>query len=180
MRKLERSLYPLDTQLRARSFQKTPRMLARTTASSTRRGLPCSVSSAPTGRSPPGTSASIVVTMGVVTATFGGVMRDMLGGESPLIPRKEIYATAALAGVTAFVGGAGARRRRCVRGDRWLCCVLRHPRARAAQRLVAAAVPGEGRADDGGGGTVGKIGYDTLTLRLFFRISSFRMLPSLP
>ncbi|MBK1830966.1 TRIC cation channel family protein [Verrucomicrobiaceae bacterium R5-34] len=36
--------------------------------------------------------------MGVITATFGGVMRDVLRNEVPLIFRKEIYATAALAG----------------------------------------------------------------------------------
>ena len=36
--------------------------------------------------------------MGAVTATFGGVIRDILRNEPPLIFRKEIYATAALAG----------------------------------------------------------------------------------
>ena len=51
-----------------------------------------------------GASAFIAVAMGVVTATFGGVVRDILGGESPLILRREIYVTAALAGAAAFVG----------------------------------------------------------------------------
>src|SRR3954447_19834976 len=51
-----------------------------------------------------GASASIAVAMGVMTATFGGVMRDILGGESPLILRREIYVTAALAGAVVFVG----------------------------------------------------------------------------
>jgi uncharacterized membrane protein YeiH len=51
-----------------------------------------------------GAGPFIAVAMGVVTATFGGVMRDILGGESPLILRREIYVTAALAGATAFVG----------------------------------------------------------------------------
>ncbi len=46
----------------------------------------------------------VAVTMGVVTATFGGMIRDVLGGESPLILRREIYVTAALAGALAFVG----------------------------------------------------------------------------
>ena len=71
--------------------------------------------------------------MGVVTASFGGVMRDILGGESPLILRKEIYVTAALAGAVAFAGllalGAQAARRS---GPLGLCGVLRHPRARAS------------------------------------------------
>ena len=38
-----------------------------------------------------------------MTATFGGVIRDILGGESPLILRKEIYVTAALAGAGVYV-----------------------------------------------------------------------------
>jgi len=38
------------------------------------------------------------------TVTLGGVIRDVLGGEMPLILRKEIYVTAALAGAIAFVG----------------------------------------------------------------------------
>lgn len=44
----------------------------------------------------------IAVIMGVMTATFGGIMRDILGGEVPIILRKEIYATAALAGAGVF------------------------------------------------------------------------------
>jgi uncharacterized membrane protein YeiH len=50
-----------------------------------------------------GAGPFIAVAMGVVSATFGGVIRDILGGESPLILRKEIYVTAALAGAAAFV-----------------------------------------------------------------------------
>ncbi len=51
-----------------------------------------------------GASGFIAVAMGVMTATFGGAIRDILGGESPLILRKEIYVTAALAGASAYVG----------------------------------------------------------------------------
>jgi uncharacterized membrane protein YeiH len=43
------------------------------------------------------------VLLGVVTATFGGVLRDVICNEVPLLLRKEIYALAALAGATAFV-----------------------------------------------------------------------------
>lgn len=46
----------------------------------------------------------IAVVMGVVTATFGGIIRDVLGGESPVILRREIYVTAALAGAITYVG----------------------------------------------------------------------------
>ena len=59
----------------------------------------------------PAPAPFIAVAMGVVTATFGGVIRDILGGESPLILRKEIYVTAALAGASAFVGLAALGRR---------------------------------------------------------------------
>ncbi|MFN3349232.1 trimeric intracellular cation channel family protein [Pseudorhodoplanes sp.] len=50
-----------------------------------------------------GASPFIAVVMGVITATFGGVVRDVLGGEIPVILRREIYATAALAGAATFV-----------------------------------------------------------------------------
>jgi uncharacterized membrane protein YeiH len=50
-----------------------------------------------------GTDALVAVTMGVVTAAFGGIVRDVLGGESPIILRKEIYVTAALAASLVFV-----------------------------------------------------------------------------
>ena len=41
---------------------------------------------------------------GVITATFGGVIRDTLSNEVPLIFRKEIYATACIAGGLLFIG----------------------------------------------------------------------------
>lgn len=43
------------------------------------------------------------VLLGVVTATFGGVARDVICNEVPLLLRKEVYALAALAGAAAFV-----------------------------------------------------------------------------
>ena len=47
--------------------------------------------------------AVAAVLMGVITATFGGIVRDVLCAEVPLVLRKEIYATAALAGATTYV-----------------------------------------------------------------------------
>lgn len=47
----------------------------------------------------------VAVVMGVVTATFGGIIRDILGGEVPVLLRKEIYVTAALTGALVYVGG---------------------------------------------------------------------------
>jgi len=50
-----------------------------------------------------GTSAVIAVLMGVATAVAGGMIRDLLAGEVPLVLRREIYATASLAGAVVFV-----------------------------------------------------------------------------
>ncbi len=42
------------------------------------------------------------ILLGVITATFGGIIRDILAGDVPLVLRRDIYVTAALAGATAF------------------------------------------------------------------------------
>lgn len=44
-----------------------------------------------------------VLLMGVVSGTFGGVIRDVLRNEIPLLLRREIYATAAAAGGVVFL-----------------------------------------------------------------------------
>jgi uncharacterized membrane protein YeiH len=49
-----------------------------------------------------GGDVTVAVAMGVITATFGGIVRDLLGGESPMILSREIYASAALAGAVTF------------------------------------------------------------------------------
>jgi len=41
--------------------------------------------------------------MGMMTATFGGVLRDVLCNEYPLLLRPEIYASAALAGAVTYI-----------------------------------------------------------------------------
>ena len=51
-----------------------------------------------------GLSPVIGIMMGTVSAVFGGVVRDILLNEVPLIFRKEIYATACIAGGVLFVG----------------------------------------------------------------------------
>ena len=48
--------------------------------------------------------ALIVVLMGTMTGVMGGLFRDVLTGQVPLILRREIYATAAIVGVTAYLG----------------------------------------------------------------------------
>ncbi|MFO1128592.1 MAG: trimeric intracellular cation channel family protein [Rhodospirillales bacterium] len=50
-----------------------------------------------------GSGPVVAAAMGVITATFGGIIRDLLGGESPLILSREIYVSAALAGAAVFI-----------------------------------------------------------------------------
>ncbi len=45
----------------------------------------------------------ISVSLGMITATFGGVLRDTLSNEIPLIFQKEIYATASIIGSVTFL-----------------------------------------------------------------------------
>jgi uncharacterized membrane protein YeiH len=45
----------------------------------------------------------IAAMMGLMTGVAGGMVRDVLCGEIPLVLRREIYATASLAGAAVFV-----------------------------------------------------------------------------
>ncbi len=48
-------------------------------------------------------SAAVAIVMGMLTATFGGILRDVLAGEPSVLLRPEIYVTAALAGAASYV-----------------------------------------------------------------------------
>ncbi len=50
-----------------------------------------------------GTPLIIAALLGVVSATFGGIIRDIICRETPLVLLKEIYVTAALAGSLLYV-----------------------------------------------------------------------------
>lgn len=50
-----------------------------------------------------GLEPAIALIMGVTTAVFGGVLRDVLTNEIPLIFRKEIYASACFAGGLVYL-----------------------------------------------------------------------------
>jgi uncharacterized membrane protein YeiH len=50
-----------------------------------------------------GVDWTLVIAMGVVTGCFGGVIRDVLCGEPPMILHREVYATAALGGAAVNV-----------------------------------------------------------------------------
>ncbi|WP_187969737.1 trimeric intracellular cation channel family protein [Aquibium microcysteis] len=47
-------------------------------------------------------SATIAIVMGVMTATFGGIVRDIAAQEPSVLLRPEIYVTAALSGAATF------------------------------------------------------------------------------
>lgn len=49
-----------------------------------------------------GVPGSISVIMGVMTGVAGGIIRDLLSGEIPLVLKAEIYATASLCGAIVF------------------------------------------------------------------------------
>ena len=50
-----------------------------------------------------GLSMPVAIIMGTVSAVFGGVIRDTLSNETPLIFQRDIYATACLAGGALYV-----------------------------------------------------------------------------
>ncbi|NGP86913.1 trimeric intracellular cation channel family protein [Fodinibius halophilus] len=45
----------------------------------------------------------IIVIMAAITGTVGGLIRDVLSNDIPMIMRRDIYATAALAGATVYL-----------------------------------------------------------------------------
>lgn len=49
-----------------------------------------------------GFDSTIAVVTGILTATFGGILRDIVSGEPSVLMRREIYVTAALAGSSAY------------------------------------------------------------------------------
>ena len=50
-----------------------------------------------------GLGAPVCIVMGVLTAAFGGVLRDVLSEQPSVLLTREIYVTAAIAGATVFV-----------------------------------------------------------------------------
>ncbi|MCZ8547108.1 trimeric intracellular cation channel family protein [Mesorhizobium qingshengii] len=50
-------------------------------------------------------SPAVSVITGMLTATFGGILRDLLAGEPSVLLRPEIYVTAALVGAAIFTLG---------------------------------------------------------------------------
>ena len=50
------------------------------------------------------TSDSVIsIVMGVITVVSGGILRDVMASETPIVLHKEVYATAAFLGVLCYV-----------------------------------------------------------------------------
>lgn len=54
-----------------------------------------------------GAAPIVAVVMGVITATFGGIIRDVLGQQRSIIFSREIYVTATMMAATTYVGLLG-------------------------------------------------------------------------
>jgi uncharacterized membrane protein YeiH len=54
-----------------------------------------------------GFGPAIAVVMGVITATLGGIVRDILAHQPSILLTREIYVTAALVGAVVFVAAVG-------------------------------------------------------------------------
>jgi uncharacterized membrane protein YeiH len=51
-----------------------------------------------------GTAPGVAVAMGVISATFGGILRDVFAAEPSVLLRRDIYLTAALLAASVHVG----------------------------------------------------------------------------
>ena len=65
-----------------------------------------------------GVGPIVAVVMGVITASVGGIIRDLLGQEPSIILKREIYVTAAACGAVAYVLTLGAL------SDRYVAAVI--------------------------------------------------------
>lgn len=84
--------------------------------------------------------------MGVLTACFGGVIRDVLAGEPSVLLRREIYVTASLLAAAVFVGLAGLGVDRLVAGGAGFAAGLC---LRGAALRWGWSLPAFGKGDDG-------------------------------
>jgi uncharacterized membrane protein YeiH len=91
-----------------------------------------------------GKSALIALLMGTITGVAGGVMRDLLTGEVPLILRPgSLYATAAIAGAAVFLTLRSVFPSIAVAAGMLTAAVLRLLAIRYALTLPMVAVPPE-------------------------------------
>jgi uncharacterized membrane protein YeiH len=113
--------------------------------------LPVAVAAGVAAAREMGASAPVILVMGVATGTFGGLMRDVVANEVPLVLKQgELYVTAALGRgrgsdcrAPRLLASGGARHR--LRGDR-LCAARRI----AGLRLASAGLPATSTAREVG------------------------------
>ncbi len=55
-----------------------------------------------------GAGPLVALVMGVITAAFGGILRDLLGQEPSIVMRKDIYVSASVAGAVVFLASLSA------------------------------------------------------------------------
>ena len=74
-----------------------------------------------------GVRPEIAAIMGIFSAVMGGVIRDMMTNEIPIIYRKEVYATACLAGACCYLilDSLGVERNTCFISASLLIIVIR-------------------------------------------------------
>ena len=95
-------------------------------------------------------SPVVSIITGMLTATFGGILRDLLAGEPSVLLRPEIYVTAALAGAAIFTLGDVAGLPQIVSGLAGFVVALRRARRCAAFRLVVSVLQEPARPAAGG------------------------------
>ena len=93
------------------------------------------------------------VVLGTLTASFGGIIRDILAGDVPLVLHREIYVTAAFAGGAVFAGlpdgGPAAGRGRADRFHRGIYVARPGHRAGLVAAVLQAACGLSGRRQRG-------------------------------
>lgn len=100
-----------------------------------------------------GLSAPLVVMMGAITGTAGGIVRDVLTNEIPLIlrPAMDLYATAAMAGIGLYLGlqALGAPRQPAALAGMTAIAVLRLIAIHRGLRLPVFSLPPDVRDEPG-------------------------------
>lgn len=93
-----------------------------------------------------GRPAIVVVLMGTMTGVAGGVLRDVLTAQVPLVLRRDIYATAAIAGIALYLVAQSLGMRRAWAFGLGLVAVagLRLLAIRRGLQLPVFQVPGAG------------------------------------
>lgn len=97
-----------------------------------------------------GFNIPICITLGTITACFGGVIRDVLLNHVPLIFRKELYATACIVGAAVYFGikAAGLHSEFTTFICIGIIVTLRILAVKYNIRLPAFYSPGDGKDDD--------------------------------